>query len=336
MKVIIFFFLILLLISICFGDQPIYTFNMTDNKTYIMNVCIGTPPLCLPFKISLVTSDIIVLNGKVYKGGYEPSLSSTASLSNRLNIIYNGDFVVGQGLFDNISIEGTNITLKTVQMILVDTGIVRDNFYGIIGLAEKDYDCLPFMGELYKNKYVTQQMYSIGQKQFIIGGQITKEFEKFSKFCSNNIREDKYPLCRVNSAFLYNDKEKLLVFDEEVKEVLFDLDFSYIFVPQKFYVKMVQTFFGRRFFNNDCSEILTEYPLRRIECNNQAIEDMKNCSLYVFIYNWNIKFKFKDLFIDNQFQLANANWKRGWTFGTTFLDQKIITIDQTNNHIYLK
>ena len=62
-------------------------------------------------------------------------------------------------------------------------------------------------------------------------------------------------------------------------------------------------------------------------------DEMKDDTIYFMIENWSIKYKVKDLFKNNIFQIQYASWNAYWIFRKNYLDEHMITVNKDSNYI---
>ena len=86
-----------------------------------------------------------------------------------------------------------------------------------------------------------------------------------------------------------------------------------------------------------CSLCSTQESSRKVQyiiCQQKVIDELTDDLIYFFIDDWNIKFKIKELFLGNVFQIMSVTWRKNWTLGNILIDNHLITVDKNNGIIY--
>ena len=329
-------FLYILKYSVCY-----YKFEniKTEYDNYVIPLCIEDASTCYPFKLSTSSSEILILNGSRYNNSFNPLQSKELYISYNYGRKHNGQYIFGNNVKNHIFIKDTNVSLLRHKFSIIDSGLSDNvNYRGILGFG---YDFTEsgnetsLFAKLINNNYISNPVFSYGKKSLILGDTVKlNNNSKIYKLCPIEEGETFWSLikCKVESV-IYSGKKRHKIFSMN-QSIRFNIEHHEIYAPLFFYDYLLDNIFFKYIKNNICRENINPIGDRYISCDTKHIELIEKDLIYIFIDNWNIKLRIKELFRDDVFLIFRAEWNNDWVIGHILMDNNIVTVDKKKNKLY--
>lgn len=293
---------------------------------YFITLCISTPSNCYPFKVTTSIGEILIFNTDEINRTL--SISPTLKRDYQLGRRYNYLFYSGVYISEDIYIKDTDIILQNMKCMLVERGFESNSYKGLIGIgmmqssfSQKD----TVLDALINSNYITGKQYSIGKKQLILGDEIKNNIKRCSiKAFQSNFDKTSCVIKEI----AYKEKGSYRI-EKDGYKLEFNSEFEPILAPEEDFKRLREIFVQK----HGCSEGLVNRDFKCFSCKDKSIEEMKDDIIYFMIENWSIKYKVKDLFKSNIFQIQYATWNAYWIFGKNYLDEHMITVNKDSNYI---
>ena len=334
-------------------------YHLACDSEFVINVCVGKETNCLPFKLSTSFEETFVLDGDVYAKGYKYKESPTfKNMLSGLGRKYNDEYITGRYAKDDFYIQHTDIVVKGLQFIIVEKGIdlSNTNYIGVIGIGNEyaySYKDSGFFQKLFLT--ITngkRRNLSLMRNGLLIGTDVSAitrlSTGKVMKRCSivNDRSDSKNVIaCQIDSSFIYNEKYKYVEYKSGKEKIKFSYDSDDMYVPRHVYENIKNLLFpfeGR----DECRESVTRGGQHKIKCDfdrddytvkNEIYYNLSQRKLFLFINNFTVSFALDELFDwkATYFRALYHENDDNWVLGRHFLDKHMLTIDKSDNCIYI-
>ena len=332
-------------------------FSITPLNQIIAEICLGTPPQCLKFKIATNIDETFVYSNSLdWVKGFDITKSQSALvLEEDIEFTHASSTYRGYSASDTLSIKNTDINLEDFSFYVVKSGVVSPDYSGVLGLGKKYEDNeFSFVSMLYQYDYIDDQVFSLTYEPQTASGILKLGFHELSdnkmyKVC-DIVEDDDVPYFEVTmDGIIYENMEKggenFANSFAQPQVVLMSPGANNIYCPEPFYKFMVDKIF-KEIINPKakCSYDSREAGFSQIECENKILDDDLGEIRFIF-GKWNINLRFVDLFEDchngkNNNVCFTIILARGenfkWGFGYPLLKQYPVVFDYDTFNIFVK
>ena len=114
-------------------------FELSSINQLIVNLCIGTPPQCFPFKISTTQVETFIVSKRINQDGYEPDDSSTfRETEDKYEVSNKNTNLIATIVSDKLTIPSISFTLETFSFgLITDGSFDAVNYVGVLGLGKR-------------------------------------------------------------------------------------------------------------------------------------------------------------------------------------------------------
>jgi hypothetical protein len=317
--------------------------NYTEFNHPIINLCLGTPKQCLPFKISLNTNFSYVIDYNIFGIGFEKEKSETYIHSGSIIQLKDKKYnLEGYESFDILQIENNELKKGYFKFFIINKGFKYTNYCGVIGFKNSSYNSFVNFIKLYGNlneKYALEiKTYNKGKNGLITFGiNNFNDYNKITKINENNPFE-----INLNEIILFNNLNDYSTIINLNEKVMISPEHNKIFCPENFLIFLVRNFFTK--FNksgvNACSVKEEKGVYKYLLCNSFLLNE-SSMYIYFIFGKWNIKFSFNVLFtkinektlIFNIMTIINEN---KWIFGNLFFRYYDMVYDISSSTLRFK
>ena len=291
-----------------------------------ITLCISTLSNCYPFKVTTSIGEILIFNTDEMNRTL--SISPTLKREYQLGRKYNYLFYSGVYISEDIYIKDTDIILQSMKCMLVERGFESSIYKGLIGIGMMQSSFthkVTVIDTLINSNYNIGKQYSIGKKQLILGDEIKNNIKR----CSIKAFQSNYDTisCFIKE-IAYKEKNSYRI-EKDGYKLEFNSEFEPILAPEEDFKRLREILVQE----HGCSEGLVNRDFKCFSCKDKEIDEMKDDTIYFMIENWSIKYKVKDLFKNNIFQIQYASWDAYWIFWKNYLDEHMITVNKDSNYI---
>ena len=317
--------------------------NYTEFNHPIINLCLGTPKQCLPFKVSLNTNFSYVIDYNIFGIGFEKEKSETYIHSGSIIQLKDKKYnLEGYESFDILQIENNELKKGYFKFFIINKGFKYTNYCGVIGFKNSSYNSFVNFIKLYGNlneKYALEiKTYNKGKNGLITFGiNNFNDYNKITKINENNPFE-----INLNEIILFNNLNDYSTIINLNEKVMISPEHNKIFCPENFLIFLVRNFFNK--FNksglNACSVKEEKGVYKYLLCNSFLLNE-SSMYIYFIFGKWNIKFSFNVLFkkinektlIFNIMTIINEN---KWIFGNLFFRYYDMVYDISSSTLRFK
>ena len=332
-------------------------FFITPLNQIIAEICLGTPPQCLKFKIATNIDETFVYSTALIPSrGFDITKSkSSLVLEEDIEFTHAFSTYTGYSASDTLSIKNTDINLEDFSFYVVKTGSVSPYYSGVLGLGKKYEDNeFSFVSMLYQYDYIDDQVFSLTYEPQKASGILKLGYHELSdnkmyKAC-DIVEDDDVPYFEVTmDGIIYENMEKggenFANAFAQPQVVLMSPGANNIYCPEPFYKFMVEKIFKEIIKPKaNCIYDSKEAGYSQIECENKILDDDLGEIRFIF-GKWNINLRFVDLFEDCHNNQNNnvcftiilsrgENFK--WVFGYPLLKQYPVVFDYDTFNIFVK
>ncbi len=322
-------------------------FKLSDSNQILVEVCLGTPSHCYPFKVVTNINECFIFDSSLLQIGYDFKSSSTARLEEEY-VSFEHAYRQYEGYVasDFISITGTNIFLPGFPFYVatkVKGGALPTNYIGVLGLGKKflDYN-FSLLSLLYINNDINHAYVSMFYKEN--GGILKIGFHDTSskeyKLCNANDIDDGDPFFEttINAILYSNTKDEVSIYNTP-QTIWFSPGASYIYCPSNFFNFLRKKIFKTVIEKNICILENIQNVLTVIKCHQEVLENTFGDLLFVF-GKWSIREEISNLFINCGsylcFGIEMIKGENKWILGYPFLKHYPIVFDYDNFKIMVK
>ena len=328
-------------------------FQLTSLNQIITNVCLGTPPICYPFKIATNINECFIFDKSIYEAGYDITRSSSAYQVEDY-VEFEHAFSKYEGIIveDTLSIPDTSIVIENFNFFVVNKGETSSFYAGVLGMGKKYEDNeFSFLSMLYQTDFIDNQVFSLSylptdSKGIMKLGYHEITDKKIYKSVEL-IEDDDIPYFEIMmDGILYENElsgvDNYISTYTHSQVSLLSPGANNIYCPQEFFKFLIEKIFSDiiqpKIF---CDFEKKEGNFRIIECD-PAILDYNLGSIRFVFGKWNVIMSFKELFADcgnNSnlcFSIMSFDDNHKWIFGYPFLKRFPVLFDFDYFEIYLK
>lgn len=322
-------------------------FKLSDTNQILVQVCLGTPSRCYPFKVVTNINECFIFDSSLLSIGYDFKFSSTARLEEEY-ISFEHAYRQYEGYIasDIISFPGTKINLPNFPFYVatkVKGGGLPTNYIGVLGLGKKFLDYkFSLLSLLYINNNVNHLYVSLFYKErggiLKIGYHDTSSKEY--KICEINDISDGEPFFQTTiNAILYSNQNDEVSIYSTPQTIWFSPGASYIYCPGNFFNFLRKKVFKKVIEKNICILENIQNILTVVKCQQEVLEQQLGDILFVF-GKWSIREEITDLFINCGsylcFGIETIKGENKWILGYPFLKKYPIFFDYDNFKIKVK
>lgn len=299
--------------------------NYTEFNHPIINLCLGTPKQCLPFKLSLNLDITYVIDYNIFGLGFEKEKSHTLSkIGSNVNFTDRNYNLQGFEVYDILQTEKNFLKKGFFKFYIVNKGFKYTNYCGVVGLKNSSFYSFINFINLYgtgnKNNIIEIKTNNEGNKGSIIfGNNISKDYNKINYVNETNPFE-----IFLNKVILFNDNyPKFTILNDINESVLLSPEHNKIYCPEKFLNYLMDNLFNKfdKKETKSCLKKEEKGVYKYLLCNSFLLKE----SIYIyFIFGkWNAKFLLNDLFTQVNdklliFNIMNLVDEDKWIFGNYF------------------
>ena len=348
-----------IVISHSLSHSSLYHITCNDHNDFVLNVCVGSENNCFPFKVSTSFDETFVLDGDVYGKGYNYKESPTfKNVSTTLGRKFNDEFITGRYAKDDFHIQHTDIVIRELQFIIVEKGIDLNNtnYIGVIGIGNEyahSYKECGLFEKVFQMLNSSKRNLSLMKHNMFIGtemnaikrlsqGKVMKRCKMMSDYYSSNRN---IIACEVDSSFVYDDKYNYIEHKSGKEKIKFSYDINDMYIPYHIYEHIKSLILPLK-GKGECYENITRNGQHIIQCDfnndnyavkNEIYFNLKRRKIFMFINDFNISFVLDELFNWSEMYFRGIYHEKhnDWILGKHFLDQHILSLDKTDNYIYI-
>lgn len=328
-------------------------FQLTSLNQIITNICLGTPPVCYPFKIATNINECFIFDKSIYESGYDITQSSSAlEIEDYVEFEHATSRYEGIAVEDTLSIPDTSIKIEGFSFFVVKSGETSSFYAGVLGMGKKYEDNeFSFLSMLYQIGYINTQVFSLtyfpNEPKGIMKLGYHEMFDKKIYKSVELIEDDDIPYFEIMmDGILYENElsgvDNYVSTYSQPQVSLLSPGANNIYCPQEFFKFLVEKIFAGiiqpKIF---CDFEKKEGNISIIQCDS-AILDYSLGSIRFFFGKWNVEISFKELFhecgYDSSlcFSIMGPDDNHKWIFGYPFLKRFPPLFDFDNFEIYLK
>ena len=281
-------------------DIPI---TITSWDLSIVQLCLGTPPMCYPFKVATNFNEIFVMDVAVNSDGFNPVKSSTfVGSQNLIKFSYSKSTFIGYAVKDTLSLPNTNIELRNFPFYLVSKGFISaPGYVGVIGFgyleANSEYS---FISNLFAHNFISNKAFSL--KYSVYSGTLRigdHAHQNSIQYKSTPIKiQQKTELYyeSVLDGIIFQSKDNAIQVFNKPQKVSFSPGSNRIFCPPGFYKFLTKNVFTSLLKIDDICELRyldSGYP--SVKCMKSILS--KQLGELKFIFGkWSINYDIINLF----------------------------------------
>ena len=325
--------------------------TITSWDLSIIQLCLGTPPKCYPFKLATNFNEIFILDTTINPDGFNPLLSSTFMGSQTvITFSYSKSNFVATTVKDTLSIPNTSIELKSFSFYLVSKGFISaPGYVGVIGLgyleANSEYS---FISSLFAHNYISNKAFSLNYS--IYSGTLrigNHSYQNSIQYKSTSMKiQHKTELYyeSILDGIIYQNRENRIQVFNKPQKVSFSPGSNRIFCPPGFYKFLTKNVFTSLLQVDDICELRyleSSYP--SIKCKDLILS--KPLGELKFIFGkWSINYNIINLFYTCEIDYVCIHFVEidepddKWILGYPFLKrlETIFDLDKLKISIKLK
>jgi hypothetical protein len=277
--------------------------TITSWDLSIIQLCLGTPPKCYPFKLATNFNEIFIIDTSLNPDSYNPLLSSTFSGSkNVITFSYSKSNYVATTVKDVLSIPNTSIELRNFPFYLVTKGFISaPGYVGVIGLgylqSNSEYS---FISNLFKHNYISNKAFSLKYNVYsgtLRIGNLAYQNDIQYKSTSMTIQHKTELYYEVAlDGIIYQSKDNMIQVFNKPQKVSFSPGSNRIFCPPGFYKFLTKNVFTSLLKVDDICELRyleSSYP--SVKCKDAILS--KHLGELKFIFGkWSINYSIINLF----------------------------------------
>ena len=316
--------------------------NYTEFNHPIINLCLGTPKQCLPFKISLNNNFSYVIDYNTFGIGFDKEKSESYSHSGSIIQLKDKKYnLEGYECFDILQTENNQLKRGYFKFFIINKGFKYTNYCGVISLKNSSFysfvNFLKLYGNLNENYSIEIKTYNKGKNGLITFGKNNfNDYNKITKINKNNPFE-----INLNEIILFNNLNDYSTIINLNEKVIISPEHNKIFCPENFLIFLIKNFLNK--FNKSGTDACTvkeeKGVYKYLICNSFLLNE--SMYLYFIFGKWNIKFPFTNLFtkinektlIFNIMTIINEN---KWIFGNLFFRYYDMVYDVNSSTLRFK
>ena len=315
----------------------------TSDYEPLIEMCLGTPPQCLKFKILTYLNYSYVLDKKKYKHGFDSNESESFYLEEEAEIEEYSDKYIklkGYKCIEDFLIKDEDFTINLFPFYLVVDGSHSEEFDGVIGLGLSGGSFINFLSVYYDFgiRFVIETFHE-EKKGMLTLGKLKNEL-RFDKEVDFYNEEDNYQV-EMNKIIFYNE-EKLdqTTIYKYSQSVSFSPGHNKILCPENFFDFLLESVFTKFIYDEyDCKKN-KENQFVEIVCDKSIVDQYLGDILFIF-GKWNLRFKFNELFEKYSsskvsFTIVHSTVDDRWIFGYPFFKKYDIIYDGILNKLLIK
>ena len=332
-------------------------FTLSETHQVIVQVCIGTPKKCYPFKLATNMNECFIYDKSITEEGYDYTESFTGQVIDSF-VSFEHAYRQYEGFIakDTFSIPNSKIEIAKFPFYVINKGEVSQNYVGVLAIGKKylDYSfsvlCLLYSANQINHLYFT--LYYEGNGGYIKLGYHDASDEKEYKSCPITEEEeedgDPYFQSMLTSIIFdnsNNDPNDVIVYNKP-QDVWFSPGAIWMYCPDVFYSFLIKHLF-KKYIDDDMCNLEMISIMTRIRCQTEILD--KDLGELMFIFGkWNIKEKISDLFTECNgsvcLEIVVVNGESKWILGYPFLkkyplfinfDDEVIKIKTRKSHLVI-
>ena len=315
----------------------------TSDYEPLINMCLGTPPQCLKFKILTYLNYSYVLNKTKYNHGFDSNKSDSFYIEEEAEIEEYSDKYIklkGYKCQDDFYIKEEDFKINYFTFYYVIDGLHSNDYDGVIGLGLSGGSFINHLSIYYDFgiRFIIETNHN-EKKGLLTLGKLNNElrFDKEVYFYND---QDNYQV-EMNKIIFYNE-EKLdqTTIYKYSQSVSFSPGHNKILCPLNFFDYLLENVFTKFIYDEyDCKKN-KDNQFVEIVCDKSIVDEYLGEILFIF-GKWNLRFKFNDLFTKVSsskvsFNIVHSNFDDRWIFGYPFFKDYDIIYDGILNKLIIK
>jgi hypothetical protein len=328
-------------------------FELSSINQLIVNLCIGTPPQCFPFKISTTQVETFIVSKRINQDGYEPNDSSTfRETEDKYEVSNKNTNLIATIVSDKLTIPSISFTLETFSFGLVDEGSLDAvNYVGVLGLGKRfEENEFSFISNLFMLDQIDHVVFSLNYERTGKGGYLSIgyhediENDKIYKSCTLVEEDEREPSFDVYiDSIIYsfpNDEGNARSFKRQ-QPAFFSPGANRIFCPGNFFRFLRRRIFRRELGDGGICNVGEENEFMFIECTEE-IFNRKIGELKFVFGKWSVDIQLSKLFVGygdkytlDIYKLPD-HFESKWILGYPFLRMFPVVFDMDGFSIKIK